>query len=112
MGVLCVGGSDAPVESFDILDNIYYAVTREKLKGGPEGGWLPQYKLPVDEAIRLFTSYAAKSCFYEDRLGMLKPGYLADLVVLEEDLYAVEPHHIKDVKVLRTVCGGKTVYEA
>ena len=111
-GVLCVGGSDAPVESFDILDNIYYAVTREKLKGGPEGGWLPQYKLPVDEAVRLFTSYAAKSCFAEDKVGMLKVGMLADLVVLEEDLYAVEPHHIKDVKVLRTVCGGKTVYEA
>ena len=87
-------------------------LTREKLKGGPEGGWLPQYKLPVDEAVRLFTSYAAKSCFAEDKVGMLKVGMLADLVVLEEDLYAVEPHHIKDVKVLRTVCGGKTVYEA
>lgn len=111
-GIICVGGSDAPVESFDILDNIYYAVTREKLKGGPEGGWLPQYKLTVDEAVRLFTRNAAKSCFAEDSIGMLKVGMLADLVVLEEDLYQVEPHHIKDVKVLRTVCGGKTVYEA
>ena len=111
-GIICVGGSDAPVESFDVLDNIYYAVTREKLKGGPEGGWLPQYKLSVDEAIRLFTSYAAKSMFSEDKLGMLKEGFFADLVVLDEDLYEVEPHHIKDVKVLRTVCGGKTVYEA
>lgn len=110
-GILCVGGSDAPVESFNVLENIYYAVTREKKKGGLEGGWLPQYKLSVDEAVRLFTTNGAKSAFAEDSIGMLKVGMLADLVVLEEDLYAVEPHHIKDVRVLRTVCGGKTVYE-
>lgn len=61
--------------------------------------------------MRLFTTNGAKSAFAEDSIGMLKVGMLADLVVLEEDLYAVEPHHIKDVRVLRTVCGGKTVYE-
>ncbi len=111
-GILCVGGSDAPVESFDILQNIYYAVTREKLHGGPNGGWLPQHKLAVEDAVRLFTQNGAKACFSEDCIGTLKIGYFADLVILEEDIYTAEPQHIKDIKVLRTICGGKTVYKA
>ncbi len=112
MGILTVGGSDAPIESFDILENIYYAVTREKLAGGPEGGWLPDQKVSVNEAVRMFTTHAAKARFGENEYGSVKEGMKADLVVLSDNIYEIEPHKIKDVKAIRTVVGGKTVYQA
>ena len=112
MGILTVGGSDAPVESFSIMENIYFAVTRQKKNGTPEGGWLPEEKLTVEEAVKLFTVNAAKACYQEDDMGMIKNGMRADLVVLEENIFEVDPETIKDVKVLKTITGGRTVYEA
>ena len=112
MGILTVGGSDAPVESFSIMENIYFAVTRQKKNGTPEGGWLPEEKLTVEEAVKLFTVNAAKACYQEDDMGMIKNGMRADLVVLEENIFDMDPNKIKDVKVLKTITGGRTVYEA
>ena len=111
LGILTVGGSDAPVERFDVMENLYFAVTRRKLNGQPAGGWLPEQKLSVYDAVRLFTVNAAKSCFMEDELGMIKEGYLADLAVLSEDIFAIDPDRIKDVSVTRTVSCGKTVFQ-
>lgn len=112
LGILTVGGSDAPIESFDILENIYFAVTREKLKGGPEGGWLPDQKVSVNDAVKMFTTHGAKARFGENEYGQITEGYKADLVVLSDNIYEIEPHKIKDVKAVRTIVGGKTVYEA
>lgn len=111
MGILTVGGSDAPIESFNILENIYFAVTREKLTGGPEGGWLPEQKVSVNDAVRMFTTNGAKARFGEKEYGQITKGYKADLVVLSDNIYEIEPHKIKDVRVVRTIVGGKTVYE-
>lgn len=111
LGILTVGGSDAPVERFDVLENLYFAVTRQKLDGTPAGGWLPEQKLSVYDAVKLFTVNAARSCFMEDELGQIKEGYLADLVVLSEDIFTIDPNRIKDVCVKQTISGGRTVYE-
>ncbi|MBO4880912.1 MAG: amidohydrolase [Firmicutes bacterium] len=110
LGILTVGGSDAPVERFDVLENIYFAVTRQKLDGTPAGGWLPEQKLSVYDAVKLFTVNAAKSCFMENELGQIREGFLADLVVLSEDIFTIDPDRIKDVCVTRTVSCGKTVF--
>lgn len=112
MGILTVGGSDAPVESFSVLENIYFAVTRQKKNGTPEGGWLPKEKLTVEEAVKLFTVNAAKACYQENDTGMIKNGMRADLVVLNENIFEIAPEEIKNVTVSQTVTGGKTVYLA
>lgn len=110
LGILTVGGSDSPVESFDILNNIYYAVTREHLSGGPEGGWMPHQKVDVMTALRMFTLNPAKACFAEEKIGSIAVGKYADFAVLEDDPTKVEAYRIKDIKVLATVLEGKTVY--
>ena len=112
LGVHASGGSDAPVMRFNTLANIQNAVTRQKLSGYPEGGWLPDQKLTVDEAIDLFTKNAAYSTFEEDVRGTIEVGKYADMVALAQDLHGVEPNKIKDVVVLRTVVGGRTVYQS
>ena len=94
-----------------MLENIYFAVTRQKLKGTPAGGWLPEQKLSVYDAVKLFTVNAAKTCFMEDELGQIKEGYLADLVVLSDDIFSIDPNTIKDVSVTRTISRGRTVFQ-
>ncbi|WP_139159841.1 amidohydrolase [Acidaminobacter hydrogenoformans] len=111
MGIRTAGGSDAPVESFSILGNIYAAVERADLSGVPEGGWLPEEKLSVMEAVRLFTSDAAYPSFDEDRLGTLAVGKLADLVVLDRNLFDLKSREILEAKVAMTMVGGRVVYK-
>lgn len=111
LGILTVGGSDAPVESFDVLGNLYYAVTREHLNGGPQGGWMPHQKVDIMTALRMFTSNPAKACFAEQHLGTLAVGKYADFVLLDRDPTAAAPHEIKDIGVCMTVVGGKTVFQ-
>jgi len=110
MGILVSGGSDAPVCPFDVMENIYFAVTRKDLCGFPENGWLPEERLTVEQAVRLFTTNAAYCSFSENIRGTLEVGKQADLVVLGEDIFNIAAEKIKDVSVLRTVVGGKTVY--
>ncbi|MBR2000788.1 MAG: amidohydrolase family protein, partial [Firmicutes bacterium] len=112
LGILTVGGSDAPVESFDVMDNLYFAVTRQKKNGFPEGGWLPHEKVSAYEAVEMFTTHAAKAMFSENELGQVKEGFKADLVVLAEDVFAVEDAKIKDIAICETIMNGKTTYKA
>ncbi len=111
LGILTVGGSDAPVESFDVLNNLYYAVTREHLKGGPAGGWLPEEKVSAYQAVSMFTTHGAKACFQESKIGRLLPGMLADLVVLSNDPFEVDGHALREVQVEMTMISGRVVYE-
>lgn len=111
MGIHVAGGSDCPVEKFDILPNLYSAITRKDLNGYPENGWLPDQKLTIDEALRIFTVEGAYASFEEDIKGTLEVGKLADIVVLEKNLFDIEPEEIKDVKVDLTIMDGKIVYE-
>lgn len=103
-GVLVGGASDAPVESLDVLHAIQCCVTRE--------GFEPQQSLSPAEALRLFTSDAARLQFEENDKGTLRAGTRADLVVLSANPLAVEPTRIADIRVLHTVSGGRVVHDA
>lgn len=108
-GLVCCGGSDAPVESFDVLENIQIAVTRDKI-GEVTDGWHPQEKLTVDEAVSLFTTGNAYEAFEEDIRGSLEVGKLADMTVLDRDIFETDPHEITKAVVLKTIVGGREVY--
>jgi len=109
-GVHMAAGSDSPVESFNPLWGIYVAVTRKNLKGYPEGGWLPDQKLTVEQAVCIYT-IGLTYCTYEENIkGSITPGMLADMVVLSEDIFSIDPDNIKEVKVEKTFVGGRLVY--
>lgn len=111
MGIHACGGSDAPVESFDIMENIYFAVTNKNIKGLPEQGWIPEEKMSVDEAVKLFTKDAAYASYSEETNGTIEMGKHADLVVLEKDIYEIDPDDIKTTKVDMTFVAGNCVYK-
>jgi predicted amidohydrolase YtcJ len=110
MGIHLAGGSDAPVERFDILPNIYSAVTRKDLNGKPENGWLPDEKVSVEEAVKMFTVEGAYASFEEDVKGTLEVDKYADIVVLNKNIFEIKEDYIKDVKVDLTIMNGRIVY--
>ncbi len=105
-------GSDWTVAPISPIEGIYAAVTRRTLDGRNPGGWVPEQKITIADALRAYTSGGAWAGFQEDRLGTLEPGKLADFVVLSADLFQVDPAEIQKVRVLRTVVGGREVYAA
>jgi predicted amidohydrolase YtcJ len=105
-------GSDWFVAPPTPLEGIYAAVTRRTLDGAHPGGWGPEQKIPVEEALVAYTRSAAYAAFDETNRGVLRPGLLADFVVLDRDLTTISPEELHDARVLVTVVGGRTVYEA
>jgi predicted amidohydrolase YtcJ len=106
-------GSDFPVERPDPLEGIYAAATRQHPDGTPEGGFRPEQRLTVEEALRAFTEGAAWAAFEEGRLGRLAPGFAADLVVLDRNPTRLqEITELLEARVLLTVAGGEVVFEA
>jgi predicted amidohydrolase YtcJ len=103
-------GSDWFVAPPTPLEGIYAAVTRRTLDGKNPDGWVPKQKISVEEALRAYTSDAAYAGFDESSRGSLEAGKLADLVVLDQDLFACPPEDISRVKVAATIVGGKVVY--
>ncbi len=110
-GAVLAFGSDAPVEPLEPLKGIYAAVTRRRPDGspGPEG-WYPEGRLDMDTTLRAFTQGPAYAAGMENDLGMLAPGFLADLIVLDRDLYTIEPDAILETQVLGTMIGGAWKY--
>ncbi|TFG20460.1 MAG: amidohydrolase [Promethearchaeota archaeon] len=109
-GIKCCGGSDAPVDIPNPFNGIYAAVTRKKLDGSPATGWLPEQKLTVWDALRLYTYGGAYAEYQEHQKGLLKPGYLADFIVLDKDPFDIPTHELKDIQVKNTFLGGKEVF--
>ncbi len=105
-------GSDWPVAPLDPLSGIYAAVTRATLDGKNPGGWFPEQRLTVEEALRAYTLGAAYAAFQEKEKGTISPGKLADVVVLSDDLFRIPPERIKDVRVEITLVGGRVVYQS
>ena len=103
-------GSDWSVAPATPIEGIYAAVTRQTLDGANPGGWVPEQKITVEQALRAYTLEAAYASFEEDRKGTLRPGMLADYVLLDRDLTAIAPEHIRDTRVLLTVVDGSIVY--
>jgi predicted amidohydrolase YtcJ len=108
--VMLAFGTDYPVEPITPFRGLYAAVTRKNEAGSKE--YFPDQKLTIDEAIAAYTTGAAYAEFAEHDKGVLAPGMLADFVVLDRDITRVPPPEILHTRVLRTVVGGITVYEA
>jgi len=111
-GAVLAFGSDWPVAPLDPLSGIAAAVTRATLDGRNPGGWFPEQRLTVEEALRAYTQGCAYAAFEEKDKGTISPGKFADLVVLSEDLFRIPPERIKDARVEITIVGGRVVYQA
>jgi predicted amidohydrolase YtcJ len=109
-GVPLAFGTDYPVEPVTPFRGLYAAVTRKSENGKQE--YFPEQRLTMDQAIAAYTTGSAFAEFEEKEKGKLVPGMLADFAVLDRDVTAVSPEKVLGTKVLRTVVGGKTVYEA
>lgn len=103
-------GTDWFVAPLNPMETIYAAVTRATLDGKNPDGWQPQEKLTVAEAIEAYTMGSAYAEFQENVKGSITAGKLADFVILSDDLFTIQKEAIKDVKVLKTVVGGKVRY--
>jgi predicted amidohydrolase YtcJ len=104
-------GSDWSVAPPTPIEGIYGAVTRETLDGKHPGGWIPEQKITVEQALRAYTSGAAYASFEEKIKGTLERGKLADFVIIDRDLTRIPPAEIRDAHVRMTVVGGRVVYE-
>ncbi|HEX3081575.1 MAG TPA: amidohydrolase [Puia sp.] len=104
-------GSDWPVAPLDPIAGIYAAVTRRTLDDKNPGGWFPEQKITVEQALRCYTANNAWAGFQEQKTGKLKAGMLADLTVLSEDLFSIAPENIRNTKILLTVVNGKEAYK-
>jgi predicted amidohydrolase YtcJ len=118
-GVRITLGSDWPgsfdrssLAPLDPIENIYYAVTRQRLDGTPVGGWHPEQRMTVDEAIRAYTLNGAFASRQEDVKGSLTEGKLADVVVLSKNLRRIAPREIPSVRVRYTIFDGRIVYSS
>ena len=111
-GIAVAFGSDSPVEPMDVLPGIHCAVNRQDFEGIPAGGWHPEEAVSVEEAVYAFTKGAAYGSFEENLKGSLEPGLYADLVVLDQNLFAIAPTEIRNVKPVMTVMNGEIVWQA
>jgi predicted amidohydrolase YtcJ len=110
-GARLIFGSDWYVAPLDPRLGLEAAVTRQTLDGLNPGGWVPEEKITLEEALRAYTVSNAYAVFAEATRGMLKPGYRADLVVFDRDLTATAPDSLSEARVLLTVAGGRVVWE-
>lgn len=103
--------TDAPVEDANPFPNIYCAVNRLRLDGTPLGGFFPGEKMDVESAVDAYTAGSAYNEFKENFKGKLKEDYVADLIVLDRDIFTIDPLEIKSIKVEKTMIDGDFVYE-
>ena len=104
-------GSDWTVAPLDPLLGIYAAVTRRTTDGANPEGWVPEQKVTVEEALAAYTADGAYANCRDDVVGTLEPGKYADLVVLSDDVFAIDPPAIEGVTVDLTMVEGKIVYQ-
>lgn len=111
-GVRLAFGTDYDVEPISPFRGLYACVTRELDSGGPAGGWQPQEKISLEDCIRAYTSGSAYAEFEEGKKGELKAGEFADFIVLSGDLTKMPASQYTKTRILRTVVGGRTVYQS
>jgi len=111
-GSILAFGTDYQVEPLNPMEGLYAAVTRKDRLGEEGDGWFPEQKLTMEEAIKYYTLGSAYAQFMEDRKGMIKTGYLADIVIVDKDLLTIPEDQIMKTKVDYTILGGKVVYSS
>jgi predicted amidohydrolase YtcJ len=105
-------GTDYQVEPLNPMEGLYAAVTRKDRLGEEGNGWFPEQKLTMEEAIKYYTLGSAYAQFMEDRKGMIKTGYLADIVIVDRDLLTIPEDQIMKTKIDYTITGGRIVYSS
>ncbi len=110
-GAMVAFGSDWWVAPIDPLQGIYAAVTRRTLDGRNPGGWMPEERVSVEDAVRAYTLNAAYASGEERIKGSLTPGKLADIAILSRDIFSIDPVSIAEVQVDMTILHGEIVYE-
>ena len=110
-GVHLAFGTDWDVAPLNPLLTVYAAVTRATLDGKNPQGWFPEQKLSVEEAVHAYTMGSAYAEFLEKEKGSITVGKLADMVVLSDDIFSIDPVKIRDVKALKTIVGGKVIWD-
>ncbi|MCH8271649.1 MAG: amidohydrolase, partial [Candidatus Marinimicrobia bacterium] len=110
-GVVIPGGSDSPVEPLNPLWGIYAAVTRQDHESYPEGGWQPEERMTMVEAVKMFSAWPAYASFEEDIKGTIEVGKLADFTILSKDIFREDPSVLLETEVLMTVVGGEILYD-
>jgi len=110
-GVPLAFGSDFPVESPNPFHGLAVAISREDAQGRPPGGWLPEQKLTITQALDGFTRGAAYASFAEDRIGTLDRGAFADFLFIDRDIFAATPQQVRATQVLETYVAGRKVWE-
>lgn len=112
MGINIGFGTAGPAGGINIMEGIHCAVNREDLNGWPEGGWMPEEKLTVKEAVYLYTMGSAYLSSEDKLKGSIEEDKLADFIVLDRDIFEVDKKEIKDIKVLKTIIDGDIVYSS
>jgi hypothetical protein len=110
-GVRLAFGTDWPIAPLNPLLNLWAAVTRRTLDDKHPGGWIPEQRLTLEEALRAYTEGGAYAEFQENNKGTIAVGKLADMVVLSADLFTIPANQIKDERVILTIVGGQVVHE-
>jgi predicted amidohydrolase YtcJ len=103
-------GTDWTVAPLNPMLSIYAAVTRRTLDGKNPAGWIPEQKITVEEAVRAYTVGSAFAEFAEDAKGTLAPGKLADMVILSQDIFNIDPAEIEKTRIVMTIMDGRIVY--
>ncbi|MGC1390572.1 MAG: amidohydrolase [Bacteroidales bacterium] len=111
-GAILAFGTDYQVEPLNPMEGLYAAVTRKDRLGEEGEGWQPEQKIRMEEAIKYYTLGSAYAQFMENRKGMIKPGFLADIVIVDKDLLTIPENEIMKTKVDYTIVGGKVVFSS
>jgi len=109
-GVTIAFGTDSPIIDTIPLLTIYYAVTRQNIEGRPKDGWEPYQKITLAEALIAHTAGAASSAGKIKDVGTLEAGKLADIVILDRNIFEIDAKELLETEVVRTIVGGCTIY--
>jgi hypothetical protein len=105
-------GTDWAVAPLNPLLGVHAAVTRQTLDGKNPNGWIPEQKISLEETLRAYTAGSAYAEFQENVKGTISTGKLADLIILSDDIFTINPNEINKTKVLLTIGDGKVIYES
>jgi predicted amidohydrolase YtcJ len=105
-------GSDWNVVTLNPWEGLQMAVTRQTTEGKPDGGWMPEQRVTLAQAVEAYTLGAAYAGRREKTEGSIEPGKLADLIIVSQNIFEIDPHAIAQTKAIETIVGGRVVYQA